>query len=158
MFLDHIRKSFESSDPKTKNVTPKRDAPSSTSMFKKLSTPLSQIQPLDVNKSQDKTPTNQRLFKDVAGTPCTQVTPINKLMEEVRKTNLLGTPQTPPMPKTWYDVDTPESPFGAFIRPQLSPKSKKELIRHVSGLTDFVPPSKGRKSTVNIRYNSMYIV
>ncbi|XP_008190279.1 DNA topoisomerase 2-binding protein 1 isoform X2 [Tribolium castaneum] len=125
----------------------KQFTPISMSGGRKM-TPLSQIQPLDISTSE-KTPTNPRVFNGVVETPdpCSQVTPINKLMEEVRKTNLLGTPQTPPMPKTWYDVDTPESPFGAFIRPHLSPKSKKELMRYINRIPDFVPPPQERKST-----------
>ncbi|KAJ3642726.1 hypothetical protein Zmor_025484 [Zophobas morio] len=132
-------------DKRCTPIADKRSTPSS-STWRKVLTPVSQLQPLDVCKNE-KTPINQRLFEAVPETPCTQVTPINKLMEEVRKTNLLGTPQTPPMPKTWYDVDTPESPFGAFIRPHLSPKSKKELMRYINQIPDFVPPPKGRKST-----------
>ncbi|XP_044258153.1 DNA topoisomerase 2-binding protein 1 isoform X2 [Tribolium madens] len=125
----------------------KKITPISMSSSRKM-TPLSQMQPLDISTSE-KTPTNHRCLNGVVETPdpCSQVTPINKLMEEVRKTNLLGTPQTPTMPKTWYDVDTPESPFGAFIRPHLSPKSKKELMRYINRIPDFVPPPKERKST-----------
>ncbi|RZC32583.1 DNA topoisomerase 2-binding protein 1-B, partial [Asbolus verrucosus] len=115
---------------------------------RRILTPLNQKQPLDISKTEQ-TPLAQRLFRGVAETPdpCSQVTPVNKLMEEVRRTNLLGTPQTPPMPKSLYDVDTPESPFGAFIRPHLSPKSKKELMRYINCIPDFVPPPKDRKST-----------
>lgn len=104
----------------------------------------------NTRKIVEKTPLNRRLFKGVGETPdpCSQVTPINKLMEEVRKTNLLGTPQTPSVPKIWYDVDTPESPFGAFIRPHLSPKSKKEIMRYINSLPDFIPPPKEPQSTV----------
>jgi topoisomerase (DNA) II binding protein 1 len=123
--------------------------PAASPFFKNkgILTPITHKQPLNISKSEQ-TPVNFRLCGTTESPDsCSQVTPINKLMEEVRKTNLLGTPQTPPVPKSWYDIKTPDSPFGAFIRPHLSPKSKKELMRYINRIPDFVPPPKERRNS-----------
>lgn len=69
-------------------------------------------------------------------------------MEEVRKTNLLGTPQTPPQLKPLVGFDTPPSPFGVFLEPHMSAKSKKELMRYLDRIPDFKPRVSRRLSTV----------
>lgn len=71
-------------------------------------------------------------------------------MEEVRKTNLLGTPQTPPKLKPLVGFDTPPSPFGAFLEPHMSAKSKKELMRYLDRIPDFRPQRSRRLSTVRL--------
>lgn len=85
-----------------------------------------------------------------AETPYSQVTPVSKVMERVRKTALLGTPAgTPESPvfKTGYDIDTPTSPFAAGM----SANSKKAVMRYINDLPDYRPlPVVTPKSTVCI--------
>jgi hypothetical protein len=149
----------------TPNLEKQQPAASPFFKNKGILTPITHKQPLNISKSgkilgifvfrsmnslrlTEQTPVNFRLCGTTESPDsCSQVTPINKLMEEVRKTNLLGTPQTPPVPKSWYDIKTPDSPFGAFIRPHLSPKSKKELMRYINRIPDFVPPPKERRNS-----------
>ncbi|XP_025835634.1 DNA topoisomerase 2-binding protein 1 isoform X1 [Agrilus planipennis] len=85
------------------------------------------------------TPVTARVFS--------QVTPVSKIMEEVRMTNLLGTPECPSTPKPWNHVSTPDTPLGAFIRPNPSPALRKELAQWINTLPDWKPPPPRRPST-----------
>lgn len=95
------------------------------------------------------TPINRILKSGNTPDVCSQVTPVNKIMQEVRMKNLLGTPDTPPLPKPWGHVDTPETPLGAFIGENPSPNLRKQMQRYVNQFPDFGPPRQRRKSTVS---------
>lgn len=79
---------------------------------------------------------------------CSQVTPVNKIMQEVRMTNLLGTPELPKTPKPWDHVDTPNTPLGAFINADPSPNLRKDMVRYLNRLPYPKPPPPLPKSTV----------
>lgn len=66
------------------------------------------------------------------------VTPINQIIQEVRKDNVLQTPET-----TYpWTVKTPDTPLGHFIRANPSPDLRKEMQRYVNSYPDFVPPAR----------------
>ncbi|CAG9763855.1 unnamed protein product [Ceutorhynchus assimilis] len=70
-----------------------------------------------------------------------QVTPINKILEDAVNSKLLPTPARPKQYYPW-DPKTPETPLGAFIRPNPSPGLRKELQKYVNSFPDFVPPER----------------
>ncbi|CAG9762777.1 unnamed protein product [Ceutorhynchus assimilis] len=70
-----------------------------------------------------------------------QVTPINKILEDAVNSKLLPTPARPKQYYPW-DPKTPETPLGAFIRPNPSPGLRKELQKYVNSFPDFVPPKR----------------
>ncbi|XP_045460665.1 DNA topoisomerase 2-binding protein 1 isoform X3 [Harmonia axyridis] len=76
-----------------------------------------------------------------------QVTPVDKIMNEVRLTNLLGTPESPQLAKLPWDVDTPETPYGAYIDPNPSKSLRKEMLRFLNRFPDNTPVTKRRMST-----------
>lgn len=95
------------------------------------------------------TPEN-RILKNVHNNSeiCSQVTPVQKIITEARKNNLLGTPQESlPTPKPWDHVDTPDTPLGAFINPNPSPNLRKQMLRFLNSLPEHKPK---RDSTVII--------
>lgn len=68
---------------------------------------------------------------------------------------MLGTPpSTPPLPKRWGDVDTPETPLGAYIRPNPSPHLRKEMLKWINTF----PEKTRRNSTVSIMLNKFLLV
>ncbi|KRT81162.1 hypothetical protein AMK59_5271, partial [Oryctes borbonicus] len=95
----------------------------------------------------DITPNNILTDNDCSPNVCSQVTPVNKIMKQVRSNYMLGTPpSTPPLPPRWGDVDTPETPLGAFIRPNPSPHLRKEMLKWINTF----PETKSRRiSTVD---------
>ncbi|XP_030747341.1 DNA topoisomerase 2-binding protein 1-A isoform X2 [Sitophilus oryzae] len=98
-------------------------------------------------KSSVNTPLNQ-IYNNIAiKTPdtCSQVTPINKILQDARDKKILPTPS----PKTYYPwaPKTPDTPLGAFIRDNPSPALRKEMQAYVNEFPDFVPPPKRRLST-----------
>lgn len=58
-------------------------------------------------------------------------------MERVRQNNLID---SPPLPKAITHIDTPETPLGAFLRPNPSPNLRKEMVRFLNTLPDRKPP------------------
>lgn len=67
-------------------------------------------------------------------------------MNQVRSNYMLGTPpSTPPLPRRWGDVDTPETPLGAYIRPNPSPHLRKEMLKWINTFPETKPR---RDSTV----------
>ncbi|XP_060533164.1 DNA topoisomerase 2-binding protein 1-A isoform X2 [Cylas formicarius] len=100
------------------------------------------------SSTTEKTPLN-RIYGTENGsdTPETysQVTPINKIVQDAIDNNLMP---TPPSPKVYYpwDPKTPDTPLGAFIRPNPSPRLRKEMQRYVNSFPEFEPP-KRRLST-----------
>ncbi|CAG9762703.1 unnamed protein product [Ceutorhynchus assimilis] len=85
-----------------------------------------------------KTPTSN--FK-----PSSQVTPINKILQDAINCKVLPTPPSPKQYFPW-DPKTPDTPLGWFIRPNPSPALRKEMQKYVNSFPDFVPP-KRRDST-----------
>lgn len=71
-------------------------------------------------------------------------------MEKFRQNNLLDSDS--PLPRAITHVDTPETPLGAFIRPNPSPNLRKEMARYLNTFPDFKPPPERRLSTVIIVY------
>lgn len=76
-----------------------------------------------------------------------QVTPVVKIIQEVRLNCMLDTPS--PLPKPWDHVDTPNTPLGAFIRDDPSPNLRKKMVRYLNSLPDYNPPKVRRMSTVS---------
>lgn len=70
-----------------------------------------------------------------------QVTPINQIIQEVIKDNILQTPSTPESTYPWT-VKTPDTPLGHFIRANPSPDLRKEMQRYVNSYPEFVPPTR----------------
>lgn len=70
-----------------------------------------------------------------------QITPINQILQEVMKDNILQTPSTPEATYSWT-VKTPDTPLGHFIRANPSPNLRKEMQRYVNSYPDFVPPPR----------------
>lgn len=93
------------------------------------------------------TPLNQIYKFNQKSTPdaCSQVTPINKILQEAINNKVLP---TPPSPKTYFpwNPKTPDTPIGAFITPNPSPRLRKEMQKYVNSFPEFVP-SKRRLST-----------
>lgn len=60
------------------------------------------------------------------------MTPINKIMQNFRETNLMLNSNTPKetkeykMPEPWMNIKTPETPLGAFLTPNPSPGLRKQ--------------------------------
>ncbi|KAL3278933.1 hypothetical protein HHI36_016451 [Cryptolaemus montrouzieri] len=97
-----------------------------------------------------KTPSNKTPFGTQGHRPdegYSPVTPVDKIMKEVRKTNLLGTPESPQLASAPWDVNTPESPYGAYIDPNPSKSLKKEMLRFLNQFPDRVAPPPRRLST-----------
>lgn len=69
------------------------------------------------------------------------ITPINQIIQEVMKDNILQTPSTPEATYPWT-VKTPDTPLGHFIRANPSPNLRKEMQRYVNSFPDFVPPPR----------------
>lgn len=86
------------------------------------------------------TPKNNVRTPDV----CSQVTPVNKIMQKWRQNNQIESP----LPRALTHVDTPETPLGAFIRADPSPNLRKDMARFLDTLPDWKPPPERRMSTV----------
>lgn len=67
-------------------------------------------------------------------------------MEKLRQNNLIESP----LPKAITHVDTPETPLGAFIRPDPSPNLRKDMARFLDSLPEWKPPPERRQSTVSV--------
>lgn len=87
------------------------------------------------------------MVNDYSPNVCSQVTPVNKIMKQVRSQFMLGTPSdTPPLPPRWGDVNTPETPLGACLKSQPSPHLRKEMLKWINTF----PDTKSRRdSTVS---------
>ncbi|XP_066157208.1 DNA topoisomerase 2-binding protein 1-A [Euwallacea fornicatus] len=100
----------------------------------------------DVKSDITKTPVNQvrNLRKSIDG--CSQVTPVNKLIQEAIDNKVLP---TPPTPRTYYpwDPKTPDTPLEAFFTPNPNRALRKELQRYLNSFPDFDPPARRRLST-----------
>ncbi|KAK5649872.1 hypothetical protein RI129_000901 [Pyrocoelia pectoralis] len=93
------------------------------------------------SNNDDNTPKNKRWIN--SGTTASQITPVQKIMTEARRLNLLDTPvQHLPQPLPWDQVDTPDTPLGAFICPNPSPNLRKEMVRYLNTFPDYKPRSR----------------
>ncbi|XP_066258157.1 DNA topoisomerase 2-binding protein 1-A [Euwallacea similis] len=103
---------------------------------------------MEVKNDGPKTPVNQihnlDLRKSIDG--CSQVTPVNKLIQEAIDNKVLP---TPPTPRTYYpwDPKTPDTPLEAFFTPNPNRALRKELQRYLNSFPDFNPPAQRRLST-----------
>ncbi|XP_044744931.1 DNA topoisomerase 2-binding protein 1-B isoform X4 [Coccinella septempunctata] len=96
-------------------------------------------------RSRDPFKTPDRMEDDL---PYSQVTPVEKIMNAVRMTNLLGTPESPQVPRCAWDVDTPDTPYGICFDPNPSRSLKKRMLRFINSFPDkATPPAKRRVST-----------
>lgn len=96
----------------------------------------------------DRTPTNVKTPETYS-----QVTPVNQIMQRYRQSNMIDSP----LPKALTHIDTPETPLGAFIRPNPSPNLRKEMVRFLNTLPDWKPPPERRASTVSTKeINTLY--
>lgn len=78
---------------------------------------------------------------------CSQVTPVNKIMEQFRQKHLNADTDSP-LPRAITHVDTPETPLGAFIEPNPSRSLRKEMARYLNTFPEWRPPPERRLSTV----------
>ncbi|XP_050310488.1 DNA topoisomerase 2-binding protein 1 [Anthonomus grandis grandis] len=101
------------------------------------------IKSADLKNRTPKTPLNKKL--NISDERFSQVTPINKILQDAINNKVLP---TPPSPETYYpwNPKTPDTPLGAFINENPSPGLKKEMHRYINSFPDFVPP-KRRMST-----------
>ncbi|KAK9879087.1 hypothetical protein WA026_003900 [Henosepilachna vigintioctopunctata] len=118
------------------------NTPKSSNTENSFTLPPPRISNFGLRDSKFKTPDRK-----VADEYCSQVTPVDKIMKEVRMTNLLGTPESPQLAKTPWDVDTPETPYGAYINPNPSKSLKKEMLRFLNQFPDRIPPPRRKLST-----------
>lgn len=96
-----------------------------------------------ISDNSPKTPKNNDV--GTSGERFSQVTPVNKIMEKLRQSNLIDSP----LPRAITHVDTPETPLGAFIRPNPSPRLRKEMLEFLNTFPEWKPPRVRRPSTVS---------
>lgn len=84
-----------------------------------------------------------------------QVTPVNKLLEEFWDKNLM---ESPAIPKAFTHMDTPETPLGAFICPNPSPNLRKEMQQKLDSNRAWKPPPQRRLSTVSFSFTLFYFI
>ncbi|XP_031332401.1 DNA topoisomerase 2-binding protein 1-like isoform X2 [Photinus pyralis] len=90
------------------------------------------------DEPKDNTPKNKQW--NISGITASQITPVQKIITEARSRNLLDTPvQNLPHPLPWDQVDTPETPLGAFIRPNPSPHLRKEMLKFLNTFPEYKP-------------------
>ncbi|XP_050511327.1 DNA topoisomerase 2-binding protein 1 isoform X1 [Diabrotica virgifera virgifera] len=80
-----------------------------------------------------------------------QVTPVNKIMKQFRESNLNFSQSNKEtkeysIPQPWAFVKTPETPLGAFLKPDPSPNLKKQFEYWLGQFPD-KPSPKSNKST-----------
>ncbi|KAJ8977282.1 hypothetical protein NQ317_015567 [Molorchus minor] len=102
-------------------------------------------------KSEFSTPINQRLrrasFSNSADKPMSQVTPVNKIVQQYMESNADGTPvQDSPDHFRWMGMKTPNTPLGLFD-PNPSPQVRKECEYWLKQIPDFLPHGPRRLST-----------
>ncbi|KAK9745844.1 BRCA1 C Terminus (BRCT) domain [Popillia japonica] len=91
----------------------------------------------NVHNNAGTTPKDRIMVNDYSPNVCSQVTPVNKIMKQVRSQFMLGTPSdTPPLPPRWGDVNTPETPLGACLKSQPSPHLRKEMLKWINTFPD----------------------
>lgn len=74
-------------------------------------------------------------------------------MEKLRQSNLIDSP----LPRAITHVDTPDTPLGAFIRPNPSPNLRKEMLGFLNTLPEWKPPRERRASTVSLSITWLYL-
>ncbi|KAF5273001.1 hypothetical protein FQA39_LY07650 [Lamprigera yunnana] len=144
------------SDLNTNDTSLNKRMPETPAVYKKLvslnQTILSKRTPKDSQNvnvhKQNETPPNKHSCDSADQTPLTnkwknigsQITPVQKIIAEARRQNLLKTPdQSLPLPLPWDHVDTPETPLGAFIHPNPSPNLRKQMVRFLNSFPDHKP-------------------
>lgn len=76
---------------------------------------------------------------------CSQVTPVNIIMEKFRQNNTM---ENSPLPRAITHMDTPETSLGACLRSNPSPKLRKEMARCIHTLPYCKPlPSQPRRNS-----------
>ncbi|CAH0559697.1 unnamed protein product [Brassicogethes aeneus] len=120
--------------------TPNYGTPKSTPLGKpesaQVATPVHQKFNNDV---ADMTPAKRNF--DLSSGGCSQVTPVSKIMQEVRSNNLLGTPDNSPVVyDKFFNIKTPDTPLERFLTPTVNKELRKRLLKCIYQFPEYVPP------------------